>query len=96
MTASEGMAFGETPPRITPILKTVIGSSGTSRSAIRDAARAMALFTFGIPKSFRAWPPLPEKVKRKEQLAMALMTRDSGFPTSMDRKQPMFRPEENR
>ena len=96
MYASEGMAFGETPPRITPMLKTVRGSSGTSMSAMRAAARAMALFTFGTPKSLRAWPPRPEKVKRYVQLAIALVTRDSGFPPSMERKAPIFRPEVNR
>ena len=61
---------------------------------MRAAARPMALFTFGTPKSFSAWPPLPEKVYRQVQPAIALMTSVSGRELSIERKAPILSPED--
>src|SRR5579863_4121756 len=53
MLADSGMELTEVPPRITPMLKVVLGDVGTGVWAKAPMARAKTRIGFGVPKSLQ-------------------------------------------
>src|SRR5713226_4663936 len=74
MLADSGMEFTEVPPRITPMLKVVLGDEGTGVSVNASMARASTRIGLGAPKSLQECPPGPRTMTSKRRLPRASAT----------------------
>src|SRR3979490_2367559 len=81
--ARAGIEFTEVPPSISPILKLVLGDSGTRAATKRAIPRPSAWIGFGTPKSHQVGPPGPGiDISALREASAAVVTYSVADPSS--------------
>src|ERR1700682_679249 len=81
--ARDGIEFTDVPPSISPILKLVLGDSGTRAATKRAIPRPSAWMGFGTPKSDQLWPPGPvTAISTLREASAAVVTYSVADPSS--------------